>query len=148
MVDAMLDPDGHVTEAQVSSGPAGLRGAVIENVLQSRYQPGAARVNVSVNFLTYRIGGTAALKKLKSKDPEYPDAARADRVQGTVRLDFTVAVDGTVKDVQVVSGDPRLTQAAVDAVQQWVYAPVRLNGVPAEVMAGTSVNFTLPDAPN
>jgi protein TonB len=41
----------------------------------------------------------------------------------------------------VVSGQPLLVPAAVDAVKQWVYKPTVLNGVPIEVETEIDVTF-------
>jgi len=42
-----------------------------------------------------------------------------------------------------VSGHPLLDQAALEAVNQWVYAPTRLNGVPVAVLLTVTVKFHL-----
>jgi len=49
---------------------------------------------------------------------KYPKKARKQKLEGPVALHVTVATDGSVKDVVVVSGDSRLTDAAVEAVRQ------------------------------
>ena len=76
-------------------------------------------------------------------NPVYPDAARKEAVQGKVVLDVTVNKDGTVKNIRIVSGQPLLAQAAIDAVKQWEYKPYILNGKPVEVLTKVDVNFTL-----
>jgi protein TonB len=75
--------------------------------------------------------------------PEYPPLARAARISGIVRLIGTIGKDGTIQNLQVVSGHPMLARAAVDAVQRWVYKPTLLNGKPVEVIAPIEVSFTL-----
>ena len=67
--------------------------------------------------------------------PEYPPTARIARIQGTVQTQRdSSAPDGKVQNVQVrVSGPAMLTQAAMDAVWQWVYQPFLLNGQPVSV---------------
>ncbi len=81
----------------------------------------------------------------KKVNPEYPDAARNARIQGTVVLEVTVKKDGAVKNVRIVSGHPLLAPAALDAVKQWVYKPFLLNAKPVEVLTQVKVNFTLAD---
>jgi len=51
-----------------------------------------------------------------------------------VLLEVTVGSDGTVRNVKVIksTGIPALDQAAVEAVQQWVYKPAERDGVPYE----------------
>jgi len=75
--------------------------------------------------------------------PEYPQIARAARISGTVRLIGTIAKDGTIRNLEIVSGHPLLARAAIQAVEQWVYRPTLLNGKPVEVVAPIEVNFTL-----
>jgi protein TonB len=43
----------------------------------------------------------------------------------------------------VLSGDPMLVTAAMDAVKQWQYSTTLLNGDPVEVVTDIQVNFTL-----
>jgi len=75
--------------------------------------------------------------------PTYPPLARAARVQGTVILQVVVDESGRVRETKVISGHPLLTQAAVDAVTQWVYSPTLLNGEPIPVIGTVTVRFTL-----
>ncbi len=81
---------------------------------------------------------------LKRVPPDYPAQARQLRVEGSVQLEATIAKDGNVKDVRVLSGHPILARAAVDAVKQWKYKPYMLNGMPVEIDTQISVNFKLP----
>jgi protein TonB len=77
--------------------------------------------------------------------PVYPPLAKAARVQGTVSFQAVIGTDGTVRNLQLISGPPLLVQAAMMAVQQWVYEPTLLNGKPVEVITTIDVNFTLQD---
>src|ERR1019366_8896164 len=59
-------------------------------------------------------------RKVVSKAvPEYPQIARNMHLGGTVKVDATVAANGTVKTVAVRGGPPILTGAAADAVRKW-----------------------------
>jgi TonB family protein len=70
----------------------------------------------------------------KSNDIEYTQEARANGVEGRLILRLTIAADGTVADVQVVSSvDPTLDAAAVAAVKTWTFKPSMRCGKP---MAG------------
>jgi protein TonB len=75
--------------------------------------------------------------------PEYPEDARRAGVQGTVLLDAVVNMDGTVKQLKVVSGARALSDAAMDAVRWWRYEPYSVNGQPATVETTMDVNFSL-----
>jgi protein TonB len=44
----------------------------------------------------------------------------------------------------VLSGDPLLARAAVDAVNQWKYKPYFLDGEPVDIQTQITVNFRLP----
>jgi protein TonB len=92
------------------------------------------------------VGGDVQLAKLvKRVMPIYPALAKTARISGVVRLVGFIAKDGTIRNLQVISGHPVLTQAALAAVQQWVYKPTLLNGEPVEVIAPIDVHFTLSD---
>jgi TonB family protein len=82
-------------------------------------------------------------RKLHSVPPVYPEDARKARVQGTVVLECTISPQGRVTDVRVLHGNPRLDQAAIDAVKQWAYTPALLDGKAVPVIMTVSVNFKL-----
>ena len=84
-----------------------------------------------------------AAKLINRVEPKYPEEAKRKRVSGTVRLFGLIRKDGTVSDLKVISGDPLLTQAAVDAVQQWRYSPTLFDGKPIEVGTTMDVVFQL-----
>jgi len=75
--------------------------------------------------------------------PEYPDDARRARVQGTVVLEAVVSGEGTVSQVNVVSGPEALSPAALEAVRWWRYEPYSVNGQPATVATTIAVDFRL-----
>jgi TonB family protein len=70
--------------------------------------------------------------------PEYPQIARAARVQGVVVLEAQIERDGSVCSARVLRSIPLLDQSAIDAVLRWRFAPV---AVP--VIMTMTVNFTL-----
>lgn len=75
--------------------------------------------------------------------PEYPPLARQARIQGTVVLQAIISRDGTIENLQAVSGHPLLIPAALAAVRQWRYRPYMLNGSPVEIETQVTVNFVL-----
>lgn len=79
--------------------------------------------------------------------PVYPAAAKLQRVQGIVAVRILIDKEGRVKKAEVVSGDPLLTQAALDAVRQWRYKPGTLGGAARESDAIVSVAFALSPKP-
>jgi TonB family protein len=75
-------------------------------------------------------------------DPIYPTLARQSRLSGTVRLNAIIGTDGTVHQLEVVSGRPLLVQAALDAVKQWRYKPTLVGGVAVEVETTFDIVFS------
>ncbi len=93
-----------------------------------------------------RIGGNVAQAKIIHQvQPIYPEKAKAAHVQGTVLLHAVIARDGTIAELQYVSGPEMLMRSSMDAVRQWRYAPTLLNGEPVEVDTTISVVYTLSD---
>ena len=91
-----------------------------------------------------RAGGNIQAPKLvKRVAPVYPPTAHAANIQGTVRFTATIGKDGTIQNLQVVSGPPVLIGAATEAVKQWVYQPMTLDGEPTEVVTQIELNFAL-----
>jgi len=80
---------------------------------------------------------------IKLVQPKYPRKARSKRIQGVVKLHAILGKDGLPKNVCLISGDPLLTQAAVDAVRKWRYKPTLLDGRPVDVDTTIRVVFEL-----
>ena len=91
-------------------------------------------------------GGVMAAQVLTKVAPIYPPESRANGVEGAVVLSAKIGTDGTVQNVQPVSGPPELCTAATDAVRRWTYRPYLLNGKPVMVITTVVVNFRLNDA--
>jgi TonB family protein len=62
-------------------------------------------------------------KVVKRVEPQYPAILKRRGIGGTVRLKVTIHADGTVKDVEVLGGNPALADSAEKAVRQWRFAP-------------------------
>lgn len=76
---------------------------------------------------SYQITGPLKGRKiLYQVNPVYPSALRARGVESSVRLSFSVAKDGQVKEVSVVqsSGYREMDVAAVAALRRWTFAPL------------------------
>jgi TonB family protein len=102
--------------------------------------PGAAeapkrpiKVRVSSNVAQGRL--------IHQVNPVYPREARKKHIQGDVVLQTTIDREGNVADLKVVSGEPILADAAVEAVKQWQYKPYLLNGDPVEVETQVIIRF-------
>jgi TonB family protein len=106
----------------------------------------AMRTDISANGAPSRIkvGGNVQQARLVSQaKPVYPPLAKEARIQGVVKLETLIGADGTVRQLEVISGHPLLVPAALDAVRQWVYQQTLLNDKPVEVITQVDVNFTL-----
>jgi periplasmic protein TonB len=120
--------------------PGGSMGGVIGSVLSSTptvaphiATPQRVRVSAGVTngLLVHRV------------NPVYPPLARQARIQGVVMLQAQISKDGSIENLQLISGHPMLAPAAIEAVKQWKYKPYLLNGEPVEVDTQVQVNFTL-----
>jgi len=65
----------------------------------------------------------AERKVLKKVEAQYPSILKRRGIGGTVRLKVLVRADGSVKDVEILGGNPALADAAEKAVRQWKFAP-------------------------
>jgi len=89
-------------------------------------------------------GGVVTQAKLiHVVQPVYPEDARKANISGTVALHGVIAKDGSLQQIEVVSGPDELRQAAIDAVKQWQYQPTTLSGKPVEVTTMISLVFGL-----
>ena len=124
-----------------AAGTDGLGGnGAIDGVFNGHAQP----VNKVAPLKPLAISsGVAAGMLIRKTPPVYPPIAKSAHVSGTVELHATISKDGTIKDLNVVSGPAMLRQAAVDAVRNWRYKPYQLNNEPTEVETTISVIFTL-----
>jgi TonB family protein len=75
--------------------------------------------------------------------PIYPEVARKAGIEGDVVLRAYVSSDGRVTNLRVLAGPPILARAAIDAVQQWRYQPVKINGRATNVVTTLIVAFRL-----
>ena len=80
---------------------------------------------------------------LKRVQPEYPEEAKQQHIQGRVVMKVLVGTNGLVQDLVVTSGDPQLVKAATNAVKQWRFKPHRLKGQQVEFETQITVNFAL-----
>lgn len=79
-------------------------------------------------------------------DPEYPEEARNKNIQGAVVLDVQVLENGRVGGIEIASGEPVLSQAAIRAVKQWRYRPFAIDGRPVQSQTRVTIRFTLPSS--
>ena len=78
-----------------------------------------------------------------SVPPDYPLLARQMKVQGAVSLQALISRDGSIQELQILSGPGILAAADREAVKQWHFKPFLQNGQPVETQARITVNFTI-----
>jgi protein TonB len=117
------------TPAQASETPAQASETPAQPIPVSEQQP------VAISSLT----------RTKYVAPRYPRAAQRRGDSGWVDIVFTVALDGTVKDVEARDSQPEGTfeNAAIRAVEKWTFEPVIENGQAVEKRAGVRMMFAL-----
>ena len=64
---------------------------------------------------------SSSRKLVKTVAAQYPSVLKRRGIGGTVKLRVLVNANGTVKDAQVLGGNPILADCAVKAVKQWVF---------------------------
>ena len=106
-------------------------------------QPGPRVVHAEPNSPLRVPSALAAGLLIRKVIPQYPELAKVTRTEGAVVLSATIARDGTIANLRVVSGPAMLQQAALDAVSQWRYRPYLLNGEPVAVETTVNVVFSL-----
>jgi protein TonB len=93
----------------------------------------------------YRVGGgVSAPRALYAPDPEYSDAARKAKYQGTVVLWVVVDQNGRPRQVKIArSLGMGLDEKAIEAVRTWRFEPALKDGRPVAVQVNVEVNFRL-----
>ena len=102
---------------------------------------------VGYNPAEMPVGVPAAVMQenlVTSRVPAYPQAAKAEGVEGSVVMQAVISKDGSVSHLHVVQGDPALRSAALDAVSKWHYRPYIVNGRLVPVATTVRVDFKLP----
>lgn len=129
-----LGVEGGVPGGVEGGVPGGVVGGVVGGLPAE--PPPATRV--------VRIGGMIVAPKLVHRvDPAYPELAIASRATAVVILEAQVDTRGHVKTVRVLRGHPLFDESAIEAVKQWRYRPLLLNGQPTEFILTVNLMFNL-----
>jgi TonB family protein len=89
-----------------------------------------------------RVGGNVrAPARIVDVPPVLPEEAARAGIRGTVILEVTIDVDGTVKDARVLRSVPMLDAAALEAVRHWRYEPTTVEGKSVPVIMTVIVSF-------
>src|SRR5271154_6630915 len=120
--------------------PGGSTGGVMGGILSS------TQVAVPKIATPQRVrvsSGVSTGLLIKKVTPNYPPLAKQARIQGKVLLQAEISKEGTIQNLQLISGHAMLAPAAIEAVKQWRYKPYLLNGEPVAVETQVDVNFSL-----
>ena len=120
--------------------PGGSMGGVIGGIIGSTM---AAVPKVATPQRVRVSQGVSQGLLIRKVTPNYPPLARQARIQGQVVLQAEISKEGTIQNLQRISGHPMLAPAAIEAVKQWRYKPYLLNGEPVAVETQVVVNFSL-----
>ncbi len=133
------DPGPYV---EGSIGNRGARDGVVNSILTSMANvvPPPVHPTIVRPPITSHIMEGNLIHKVQ---PDYPPLARQARIQGAVVLQAVISREGTIENLQVLSGHPMLVPSALAAVRQWRYRPYFLNGESVEVETQVTVNFVL-----
>jgi len=87
---------------------------------------------------------TNLVPTLKTK-PSYPPRALRSGVEGVVTVEFTIAVDGSVKDPIIIKSDPPkiFDRSVLKAIKKWKFNPETVDGKTVEKRARQDIHFRL-----
>ncbi|MDD8021226.1 MAG: energy transducer TonB [Acidobacteriota bacterium] len=138
-------------EGVVSGDVKGVVGGVIGGVaggvaggVEGGVEGGARGEALPLNTVR-AVGGIKPPTLIKRVDPVYPEMARQAGVEGTVILEVTTDIYGRVANIKILKSVPILDQAAIEAVKQWVYEPLIIDGQPKGIIFTVTVTFKLED---
>jgi protein TonB len=141
--DQEIAPPGDGTGVVGMPDGIGRGSTFVQNILASASHNVAPPPPPSVNHTVRLSSGVTEGFLIQRITPVYPAIARQVRAQGAVILQATISRNGTIQNLEVISGPALLARAALDAVRQWRYRPYMLNNEPVEVETQITVNFTL-----
>lgn len=102
-------------------------------------------VSAALPSKVFKVGGAvSAPKAVFDPDPDYVEAARAAKIQGTTTLWVVVGNDGSVRDIRITKpAGFGMDDNAVAAVKTWHFIPAMKDGQPVTVQVSIDVNFRL-----
>ncbi len=90
-------------------------------------------------------GGSSGVVPLVRVKPSYPARAMSRRIEGWVKIEFTVTASGSVSNPAVVGASPAgmFEDAALDAIRKWKFKQKIVNGSPVAQRAVQVLSFKL-----
>ncbi len=109
--------------------------------------PKAPEIFTAVQEMPEFIGGEAAMMKFIYENIQYPEQAKANGVEGKLRVKFTVTPDGSIKNAHIISKDKLgsgLEEEAIRVIQSMPkWKPGRQNGNAVHVYFNLPITFKL-----
>ena len=131
---SLVGVEGGVPGGVEGGVPGGVMGGIVGGLPHEAPPPPRA----------VRVGGHIKAPQLMKKvDPVYPVLAKEARVSALIILETTVDTTGRVRDVTILRGAPLFDEVVIDAVRQWVYRPLLLNGVPTPFVLTVTLKFSI-----
>ena len=88
-----------------------------------------------------KVSGKLLVQNLLKRDmPKIPKEVKG--LTTSVLVHVVVSAEGRVLSAKALGGNGLLGQACAEAVQQWVFVPLQVNGAPAKVQGVITFNFT------
>ena len=114
------------------------------NVISKNFVDPARTISPYVSSVTRRSVGDGRLRILAKPGPQYTEAARANGINGTVRLRVTFLASGEIGPIEVVNGlSDGLTEQAIDAAKRIRFMPEKQNGRAVSVRKLVEFSFNL-----
>jgi TonB family protein len=121
-----------------------------EELRSALYQPGpnytrtADQIPEEPDVFRAGTNGVTQPKCIYCPNPDYSDAARTVKIQGTVSLSVVVTAEGQVAGIHVLKGAPfGLTAQAIKATRNWRMEPAQKDGKPVSARSDVEVVFRL-----
>jgi TonB family protein len=128
---------------------------VTEQMHAELYQPGPSYVRTADKIPEEPgvfMAGVSGVTQPECKycpSPDYSDASRAAKFQGTVVLSVVVTSEGLVSGIYVLKGAPfGLTDQAIKATKNWRFQPSQKDGKPVPARVSVELTFRLLSGPD
>jgi protein TonB len=147
-VQASVDATAGVLGGVEGGVPGGVVGGIVGGIVVSPMPPPPSPppppLSAVVQQQPVRIGGQITAPALLHRvEPVYPDVAARAHITGIVILEARVNTDGCVDQVTVLrTRHAMLNKAAEQALMQWRYSPLVLNGIPTPFVLTVTFNFS------
>lgn len=165
VLEATTGKEGDVTDLVVIDGHPLLNPAALDALRQWKYEPYTikgvkkpVKFTVVMNFKLHKkekpgtgeekplvVSSDQRPKLIKKVNPEYPEDALKEGIQGKVVIEATTDKQGIVVEAKVIDGHPLLNKAALKALKQWQYEPFIIKGEKIGVKFTVVMNFHLKD---